>query len=243
MLSGQSVKKVTFYTFHEGVFLLYRGVLPQIIQRCTSITATYIVHQNVNMTFREYPKNVAKIYSGLLLGTIDSLLMPFERVQVILADKGYNHTYKNTRHCFQQLVTQHGFKELYRGLGLVYFRNILGSIIFISLLLEKEKILRQEQKMREPPVVMSATRILLDSLQGTIVSIILHPLNVLRVYLHKQVGERHMHTHIAFQKVYRENGLYFFWSGLYVNLIRSWTSWVLIASSNELYKQIYAHYR
>lgn len=141
MLSGQSAKKVTFYTVHEGLFLLYRGVLPQIIQRCSSITATYVVHQNINMTFKEYPKIRAKFYAGSLLGSLDSLLMPFERVQVILADKRYNQTYRNSWHCFHSLFTQYGVRELYRGWDVVYFRNIFGSIIFLSLLLEKERIL------------------------------------------------------------------------------------------------------
>lgn len=141
MLSGQSAKKVTFYTVREGLFTMYRGVLPQIIQRCSSITATYIVHQNINITFKDHPKTRAKMYAGSFLGSLDSFLMPFERVQVLLADKRFNQTYKNTWHCFNSLFVEHGLRELYRGFEVVYLRNMFGSIIFLSLLLEKEKIL------------------------------------------------------------------------------------------------------
>lgn len=89
---------------------------------------------------------------------------------------------------------------------------------------------------------MSASRVVLDSLQGTVVSTIMHPLNVLRVFLHGQVGERHTHFHIALKQLYLEKGVYFFFNGLYINMVRSWMSWVVIAFSNEVYRQIYLHY-
>ncbi|KAK9881750.1 hypothetical protein WA026_017271 [Henosepilachna vigintioctopunctata] len=242
MLYGQIAKKVTFYTINEGIFVLYRGILPQIMQRCFSITSTYMVHQNITMDLKDYPKHKAGIYAGSLLGSLDSILMPFERVQVILADKGYNQIYKNTWHCFYSLVNEHGFKELYRGFEIIYLRNILVGIIVISLYRDKEKLQVTEQRKQSFILGKSVSQIFLDSVQNTMITTIMHPLNVLRVFLHKQIGERYMHSHIALKKVYKENGVNFFFNGLYINMFRSWMSWTVIAFSNEIYKNLYSDY-
>lgn len=43
----------------------------------------------------------AKVVAGLIAGTVEAVLMPFERVQTILADATFHERYKNTQHAFK----------------------------------------------------------------------------------------------------------------------------------------------
>ena len=41
---------------------------------------------------------VSKILAGLISGTVESVLMPFERIQTVLADSTYHQNFKNSSH-------------------------------------------------------------------------------------------------------------------------------------------------
>lgn len=44
---------------------------------------------------------LAKSLAGMAAGTIEAVLMPFERVQTVLADSHYHQRYMNTPHAFR----------------------------------------------------------------------------------------------------------------------------------------------
>lgn len=43
----------------------------------------------------------AKCLAGMVAGSFEAVLMPFERVQTLLADAAYHQKYKNTHHAFR----------------------------------------------------------------------------------------------------------------------------------------------
>jgi hypothetical protein len=81
----------------------------------------------------------AKCLGGMVAGTFEALLMPFERIQTILADSAYHERYNNTSHAFRMIIREHGAKELYRGLIPILIRNGPSNAVFFVLREEAAK--------------------------------------------------------------------------------------------------------
>lgn len=45
----------------------------------------------------------AKILAGIVAGSVETILMPFERVQTLLADSAHHSKFNNTAHAFRQV--------------------------------------------------------------------------------------------------------------------------------------------
>lgn len=93
----------------------------------------------VDIGFNPY---VAKIIAGVAAGSVEAALMPFERVQTLLADSTYHSLFKNTAQSFRYVWTNHGFTELYRGLVPILLRNGPSNAMFF--------VLREEAATRLP---------------------------------------------------------------------------------------------
>lgn len=76
----------------------------------------------------------------MIAGSFEAVLMPFERVQTILADSAYHEKYKNTQHAFRVITIENGFKELYRGLVPILLRNGPSNALFFILREEATKL-------------------------------------------------------------------------------------------------------
>lgn len=85
---------------------------------------------------------MAKVIAGVTAGTVEAVLMPFERVQTLLADSTYHSLFKNTAQAFRYLWTNHGFLELYRGITPILLRNGPSNAMFF--------VLREEAAERLP---------------------------------------------------------------------------------------------
>lgn len=84
----------------------------------------------------------AKVLAGLTAGTVEAVLMPFERVQTLLADSTYHSLFKNTAQAFRYLWSNHGFAELCRGMTPILLRNGPSNVMFF--------VLREEAAERLP---------------------------------------------------------------------------------------------
>lgn len=82
----------------------------------------------------------AKCLAGMVAGTFEAVLMPFERVQTILADGAYHQKYKNTHHAFRVILHDNGIRELYRGLWPILLRNGPSNAMFFILREEAQKM-------------------------------------------------------------------------------------------------------
>lgn len=68
--------------------------------------------------------------------------MPFERVQTLLADSHYHTHFKNTSQAFHYVYTHYGYRELYRGMVPILYRNGPSNALFF--------IMREEAAERLP---------------------------------------------------------------------------------------------
>lgn len=84
----------------------------------------------------------AKILAGLAAGTVEAILMPFERIQTLLADSTYHTVLKNTAQSFGYIWTNYGFREFYRGITPILLRNGPSNSLFF--------VLREEASDRLP---------------------------------------------------------------------------------------------
>lgn len=75
-------------------------------------------------------------------GTVEAALMPFERIQTLLADSHYHTHFKNTSQAFHYVCMNYGYRELYRGLTPILWRNGPSNVLFF--------IMREEAAVRLP---------------------------------------------------------------------------------------------
>lgn len=56
--------------------------------------------------------------------------MPFERIQTLLADSAYHNRFQNTSQAFKYVWRNYGYRELYRGLMPILWRNGPSNALF-----------------------------------------------------------------------------------------------------------------
>jgi hypothetical protein len=143
MLHGIKVGDAFKQLRTEGVTFLYRGVFPPLLQKTFSLSLMFGVYDGVKKPSIElYGMNEykAKCFAGMVAGTFEAVLMPFERVQTILADAAYHEKYQNTHHAFRLIIQEHGWRELYRGLFPILVRNGPSNAVFFVLREEAQKL-------------------------------------------------------------------------------------------------------
>lgn len=145
MLHGVKTKHAFEQIVGEGLIFLYRGMLPPLAQKTVSLSVMFGIF---DATRRPLVENfnvnpyVAKSIAGLVAGTVEAAIMPFERVQTLLADSTYHKYFRNTHEAFRYVWINHGFIEFYRGLVPILIRNGPSNSIFF--------ILREEASQKLP---------------------------------------------------------------------------------------------
>lgn len=102
----------------EGVFILYRGILPPLCQKTTSLSLMFGVYEGTRRPLSSTLHPVlAKIAAAMIAGTTEAVLTPFERIQTLLQDHKYQQQFKNTTHAFYRL----GMNNFPRNLSINFF--------------------------------------------------------------------------------------------------------------------------
>lgn len=143
MLHGVKIQTAFKQLHNEGLSFLYRGVFPPLLQKTFSLSLMFGVYDGVKKPSIElYGMNEysAKCLGGMVAGTFESFLMPFERIQTVLADAAYHEKYQNTPHAFRMIISDHGWRELYRGLIPILVRNGPSNAVFFVLREEAVKL-------------------------------------------------------------------------------------------------------
>lgn len=159
MLHGIKIRSAFNQLHNEGLSYLYRGIGPPLMQKTLSLSVMFGVYDGVKKPAIDvYGINQysAKCIAGMVSGTFEAVLMPFERVQTILADSYYHEKYRNTYHAFRMIYTELGWKELYRGLVPILLRNGPSNAVFFILREEAQKLpqkvsLRSSNSFRNQP--------------------------------------------------------------------------------------------
>lgn len=148
MLHGVPIQTAFRQLYNEGLSFLYRGVFPPLLQKTFSLSLMFGVYDGVKRPCVEiYGMNEysAKCFAGMVAGTFEAFLMPFERIQTVLADAAYHEKYQNTPHAFRMIISLHGWKELYRGLFPILVRNGPSNAVFF--VLREEAVKHQKQSV------------------------------------------------------------------------------------------------
>ncbi|KAL0281273.1 UNVERIFIED_CONTAM: hypothetical protein PYX00_002310 [Menopon gallinae] len=65
---------------NEGIYVLYRGILPPLLQKTTSLSLMFGVYEGTRKPFSKiFSVNTAKILAAMTAGTTEAILAPFER--------------------------------------------------------------------------------------------------------------------------------------------------------------------
>lgn len=104
MLHGVKASSAYDQIRNEGMVFLYRGLFPPLAQKTISLSLMFGVYEGTRKPMVEqlgYNPYTAKILAGIVAGSVETVLMPFERVQTLLADSAYHNKFKNTSQAFR----------------------------------------------------------------------------------------------------------------------------------------------
>lgn len=104
MLHGVKTSHAVKQLVGEGYTYLYRGMLPPLAQKTISLSVMFGVYDAARRPLIEdYNVNPysAKIIAGCVAGTVEAFIMPFERIQTLLAHEKYHEHFKNTHQAFR----------------------------------------------------------------------------------------------------------------------------------------------
>lgn len=226
MLTGVSINNAFNQLRTEGLFYLYRGMLPPLMQKTVSLSIMFGVYEEVRRSLMDEMKMkpyYAKAIAGMTAGSTEAILMPFERIQTVLIDKSHHKRYKNTFHAFKSIGTHYGVREYYRGLVPILLRNGPSNVFFF--------VLRDEFQMRlkksNSALNQAIKEFLCGALIGVMLSTIFFPLNVVKISMQSQLGGNFQSIFKVFKHVYRERGgsIRNFYYGVNASIIRSFFSW------------------
>lgn len=239
MLHGVHLNQAFGQLRSEGITYLYRGIFPPLAQKTISLSLMFGVYDGTRRPLVDYcgmNQYWAKTIAGISAGTVEAILMPFERVQTLLADATHHKKYKNTHHAFRLILLEHGFKELYRGLIPILWRNGPSNAMFF--------ILREEAAMRLPKratvVTQRTQEFIAGACIGAFISSVFYPINVLKVTMQSRIGGPYESMWLALRQVYNERDRKFrnVYKGVSMNCTRAFFSWGIMNSAYEQLKKI-----
>ena len=242
MLHGLHTKDAVEQLTSEGARFLYRGILPPLCQKTLSVSVMFGAYheyrRRVEVLRPKWTVRQKQAAAAVLAGLTEAVLTPFERVQMLLQDKKYHQTYRNTFHAFAEL-RRFGLCEYYRGLTPILIRNSLSNAMFFTL--------RDEIGTRLPPTRTTLGKLLADfccgAVVGAFISTVFYPVNIFKTHMQCSVGGPFVNlwttASIVFNERQRSVSRIFY--GVHVNYTRALISWGIINASYELFKSLLDH--
>ncbi|XP_046839253.1 mitochondrial nicotinamide adenine dinucleotide transporter SLC25A51-like [Xenia sp. Carnegie-2017] len=220
---------------NEGFHFLYRGVLPPLLQKATSVSLMFGLYhkfqRDLNSTFPSVPSQINNGAAAIFAGTAEAILTPFERVQTILSHRKHNEKYLNTFHIFWEL-RRFGIKEYYRGLTAVLLRNGPTNAIFFGFRGYIKNALPEAQTSVQNTLQDFVCGALLGATNGTI----FYPLSVVKTNMQKHVGGVYWSVFKTFYNIFKERNyrVMLLYRGAFLNFSRAIVSWGVINASFEI---------
>jgi len=239
MLHGSTITSAFQQIRGEGFIYLYRGMLPPLAQRTISLSLMFGVYDGTKKPLVEtfnwnpYP---AKVVAGLTAGTVEAVLMPFERVQTILADATYHKNYKNTVHAFRVIYVEHGLREFYRGLVPILLRNGPSNALFFVLREEASNGLPKQRSA----LYQGIQEFIAGACIGAFLSSVFYPMNVLKVAMQSTIGGSNQRIIDVIQQIYVDRGrsVANMYKGASMNCTRAFFSWGIMNAAYEYLKKV-----
>ncbi|KYN12314.1 Gamma-1-syntrophin [Trachymyrmex cornetzi] len=182
ILEGVPVDAAVGQMSREGIRLLYRGILPPLCQKTLSLSLMFSIYEGCKQRLCLLTGNdvLSKILAANIAGTVEALLMPFERVQTLLQDWRYHEKFKNTSHAFRYLLSNHGVTECYRGMVPIIYRNGLSNLMFFTLRDQSKVLLGERESL--------LTNFVSGALIGGFTSTVFYPMNVIKIHMQSKIG-------------------------------------------------------
>lgn len=236
MLHGVNTSNALHQIKGEGILFLYRGMFPPLCQKTASLSLMFGVYDECRRPLLQHKCHplVAKSVAAIVAGSVEAILMPFERIQTLLQDNNYHSTFKNSGHAFRVIGAEYGFREYYRGLTPILLRNGPSNVLFFVLRDEiKNKFSNGQTWYGEFFKEFCAGACI-----GAFISTLFYPLNVLKVRMQSQLGGPFENSWLVFINLYREKGLKSMYHGVHLNYTRAFLSWGVINVSYEFLKKL-----
>ena len=160
-----------------------------------------------------------------ILGSIEALLMPWERVQTLLLQEYKGEKFPTTPRCVKKLCTTYGIKELYRGFTPILLRNGPSSALFFGIKSMEDQLKSIEDQL---PSFLNFSMLKGAGL-GCTIGFITYPLNVAKIHMQRmeKVGKEFQSMSAALNEVYIQRGRkwYKLFRGAGMNSIRASLFW------------------
>lgn len=238
-VEGLRFRNALRQVLREGVSNLYRGVLPPLMQKGTSMAIMFgsyhkfqrVLSQNLPNTSPAKTSAVA----AMLAGSVEALLTPFERVQTLMSHRDHNKRFVNTFHAFKVVGMQYGFQEYYRGLTPILLRNGPSNVLFFGLRGPIKSLLPEAKTS----IGNAANDFVSGAVLGACLSTFFFPVNVVKSHMQKQLGGEFVNFVKAFTVVFNERGrrIRRLFYGVSLNYTRALVSWGIINCTYELLKK------
>jgi len=223
-LHGISAWKSVSQLRSEGIFSLYRGILPPLLQKSVSTSLMFGTFEQFKRILieRQVSTTSSVVLAAFFAGCTEAILTPFERIQTLMLDHRWSSQFRNTPHAFVSLA-QYGIREYYRGLSAILLRNGPSNIIFFG--------------CRDPirstlPDSLNQFGLLADFLSGAclgaFISTIFYPLNTTKTHMQASLGGEFRSFRSVFLTLLKERGAAGMFRGVHVNYTRSFMSWGII---------------
>lgn len=238
MLHGVNAYNAFHQLQEEGIFYLYRGMLPPLCQKTLSLSIMFGIYEQVRRPLLHLGCNdyLSKFAGGMIAGTTEAFLMPFERIQTLLADAHYHKEFRNTIHAFKMVGLSYGFREYYRGLIPILFRNGPSNVGFFVL---KDEVQYYRPKFQSK-FYETVSEFICGAMIGALLSSIFYPLNVAKVAMQSKIGGQYESIFSVLVKVYNERGrkIKFIYRGVQINCTRAFVSWGVMNAAYEHVKAL-----
>ncbi|KAH9281782.1 Solute carrier family 25 member 51 [Echinococcus granulosus] len=180
----------------EGLWQVYRGVVPPLLQRASSASVMFgFQSQSQRFLYRhqgrmDIPLYIQTILSATMAGCLEASLTPFERVQTLLQSSNKSRMYKNTPYALSSLYKSYGFRELYRGFTPILLRNCIGDILYFS---GKEWLRGKSHSEDLPFGKRRLTDFVIGGFLGSTIGAAIFPLNVVKTQM-QSTGNHLVHS-------------------------------------------------
>lgn len=240
-IQGIRLHRAVRQIYKEGLLYLYRGLLPPMLQRTTTVSLMFgtYAHYYDNLKKRCPDMHCMIIHTTAAVGAgcTEAILAPFERVQVILQVKEYHGDLRNSAHAFIT-ISRLGVGEMYRGLSAILVRNGPSNALFLGL----RQPLKEALPHSESTLGQTVSAFLSGAGLGACLSTAFFPLNVVKTKMQARIGGPFLSLREALQEILAGRGHR--WSklfrGVHINYTRSFMSWGII---NAVYELLSKHFR
>ena len=234
-IQGMRLHRAVRQVHREGLLLLYRGLLPPLIQRTTTVSLMFGTYAHYYDVLRSSAPGMWPLFihtaAAMGAGCTEAILAPFERVQVVLQVKDFHGNLRNSAHAFKT-ISSLGVKEMYRGLSAILLRNGPSNTLFLGLRQPLKEALPHSESMWG----QTLSAFLCGAGLGAALSTAFFPLNVVKNRMQARIGGPFLSLQQALHEtlVERDHRWRKLFRGVHVNYTRSFVSWGIINAVYEL---------